>query len=251
MTRKSSRRVGRIGRSIWQKIRLRANILKPADMAGRIPDSGEEENLPRYAGPLAVLSNMEEKKIRNGWWCACAFLAVCLHAAPAAYALLAPHYGLPDVLEVNLETMNLFRDRVFREESGAQSAAPMELHPVQVRMQTQIPKDVLPSPEARTAKPEAEENLERIRIVQDAINRLWAKAAPEQPGYALVSLNILDNGGIGEFVVQRISDDAAFRTFLLSFLTTLKASYGNQAGPGESFWLECEFKVTPTERRKS
>lgn len=199
---------------------------------------------------FGVLSCMEEKKVRAGWWCVCIFLAVFLHAVLVALMLLGPRYGLPDVLEIHLEAMSSFRDRVFREtDADAQDSPPppVELQPVQ--MQAQIPKEVRPAPETRLARPDVPDNLARTRIVQKAIARLWENATPEQAGYALVSLNVRADGSIGEFVVNRFSGDETFRAFLFSFLATLKASYSNQAGPGESFWLECEFKVTPMERK--
>lgn len=246
MVRKSSRKNER---RIRKKSALRPDVPKRAvtEQLGAAEEPDASRRTVRK--PLGVLSCMAEKKVRRGWRCVCAVLAVLLHAAPVALALFGPSVGLPNVLEVNLDAMNLFRERVFREANASQAQnPPLELQPVQV--QAQVPTtDIRPTPETRMAGPQPEEQLLRTRIVQKAIARLWENASPEQAGYALVSLNILDDGSIGEFVVNRFSGDESFRTFLFSFLTTLKASYGNQAGPGEAFWLECEFKVASMERK--
>lgn len=247
MSRKASKKAERKARQAQPNAQAptrQDNLIRQIAAADE-QDTFIQRDHPKHFGALTC---MEEKKVRNGWWCACILLAVFLHAVPVALVLLGPRYGLPNVLEINLEAMNLFRDRVFRERNETQgSAPPVELQPVQI--QAQIPKEVRPAPETRLARPDPEENLVRTRIVQKAIASLWENASPEQAGYALVSLNVLDDGSIGEFVVNRFSGDETFRAFLFSFLATLKASYGNQAGPGESFWLECEFKVTPMERK--
>lgn len=249
MNRKASRKTERKARKKSQPT-AQAHTPQQESLSRQIALAAAEDTFTQRSSPkqFGALSCMEEKKVRDGWWCACILLAAFLHAVPVAFVLLGPRYGLPNVLELNLETMNLFRDRVFRETTDTQGSTPsVELQPVQI--QAQIPKEVRPAPETRLARPEAEENLVRTRIVQKAIARLWENAAPEQAGYALVSLNVRDDGSIGEFVVNRFSGDETFRAFLFSFLATLKASYSNQAGPGESFWLECEFKVTPMERK--
>ena len=52
-----------------------------------------------------------------------------------------------------------------------------------------------------------------------------------------------------EFVVNNVSGDQDFQAFLLSFLSTLKSTYGNAAGPGEAMWIECEFVIQPLARK--
>ncbi|HCU69849.1 MAG TPA: hypothetical protein DGF30_11685, partial [Desulfomicrobium sp.] len=59
------------------------------------------------------------------------------------------------------------------------------------------------------------------------------------------SLNIREDGSIGEFVLNRISGGEEFQAFLLSFLSTLKATTGALGGAGEPLWIECEFVIQP------
>lgn len=174
------------------------------------------------------------------------FLSLCLHVGPAWFLLFGPQYGLPSVLELNLEAINFYRERIFRnpQPHGATSPGSMPLH-VSVSMRA------MPDTRKRVATPRREEDLVRARSVQKAIRSLWESMTVEQAGYALVSLNILEDGRIGEYVINRITGGEEFQTFLLSFLTTLKDSNGNLAGPGEPLWLECEFVVQPKVRKKS
>ena len=94
-----------------------------------------------------------------------------------------------------------------------------------------------------------EEDLVRARAVQRAIRGLWRDMSPERTGYALVSLKIMEDGSIGESVVNRVSGDAEFQSFLLSFLAELKSVYGNSGGPGGELWIECEFVIQPMARK--
>lgn len=174
--------------------------------------------------------------------CVSILLAVCVHVGPVWFILFGPVYGLPNVLEVNLEALNLYRDRVFREMAARRAAAgvtPMQLN-VAVAMQP------MEAPGKRISKPHSEQEMERIRAVQRFIMGQWKSLIPGQPGSSLVSLSILEDGSIGEFVVHRVSGSEQFQSFLLSFLNTLKSTYANQAGPGERIWIECEFAVSPS-----
>lgn len=172
-------------------------------------------------------------------------LALCLHVVPAWFVLFGPLYGLPDVLEINLDTINLYRERIFRDAAAARSVESESLPSLHVS----VSLPARPESTKRVSKPRREEDLLRARSVQRAIRFLWEGMSPERPGYALVSLNILEDGSIGESVVNRISGDEEFQSFLLSFLSALKVSYGNMGGPGEALWIECEFVVQPRARK--
>ena len=173
-------------------------------------------------------------------------LALCLHAIPAWFVLYGPLYGLPSVLELNLDTINMYRERIFREQAAQRASAQdvLPLHvSVNLRSQPEIGK--------RVSKPRSEADLRRARDVQRAIRGLWERMSSDSTGYALVSLSIMENGRIGEFVVNRVSGDEQFQAFLLSFLSTLKSSYGGFADPGEPLWIECEFVIQPLASKRA
>jgi hypothetical protein len=172
------------------------------------------------------------------------FLALCLHVIPVWFIIFGPLYGLPSVLELNLETINMYRERIFREQQ-AQSVARLDSMPLHISVDVQARPDT----RQRVSKPRREADLTRARAVQRAIRSLWEGMSPDNTGYALVSLSILEDGRIGEFVVNRVSGDHDFQAFLLSFLATLKSTYGNAAGPGEAMWIECEFVIQPLARK--
>lgn len=182
---------------------------------------------------------------RTGRAIASFLLALCLHVVPAWLVLFGPLYGLPDVLEINLDTINLYRERIFRDAAATRLAESESLPSLHVS----VSLPARPESTKRVSKPRREEDLLRARSVQRAIRFLWEGMSPEQPGYALVSLNILEDGSIGESVVNRISGDEEFQAFLLSFLSALKVSYGNMGGPGDALWIECEFVVQPRARK--
>jgi hypothetical protein len=182
---------------------------------------------------------------RTGRAIASFLLALCLHVVPAWLVLFGPLYGLPDVLEINLDTINLYRERILRDTAAARLAESESLPLLHVS----ISMPARPESAKRVSKPRSEEDLIRARSVQRAIRFLWEGMSPERPGYALVSLNILEDGSIGESVVNRISGDEEFQSFLLSFLSALKVSYGNMAGSGDALWIECEFVVQPRARK--
>jgi hypothetical protein len=163
---------------------------------------------------------------------------------PGLARFFGPLYGLPNVLEINLDTINLYRERIFKDTAPARLG---ESESLPLRISVSLP----PRPEStkRVSKPRREEDLVRARSVQRAIRFLWEGMSPERPGYALVSLNILEDGSIGESVVNRISGDEVFQTFLLSFLSALKVSYGKMGGSGDALWIECEFVVQPRARK--
>jgi hypothetical protein len=182
-----------------------------------------------------------QRKDPRIWWAAASVaLALCLHAVPVCYLLFGHLYGLPNVLELDIESINWYRQRIFREQPPVPSAqfAPVPLH-ISVSMQAR------PDSRKRVSGPRSEEELIRARAVQHAISRLWEGMSPERPGYALVSLNIREDGSLGEFVLNRISGGEDFQAFLLSFLSTLKATSGRLGGPGESLWIECECVIQP------
>jgi len=172
------------------------------------------------------------------------FLALCLHAVPVCFALFGPLYGLPSILELNLDSINMYRERILRqrEADSPSASSPVPLH---ISVDVQARSDS----RKRVSKPRSEEDLTRARSVQRAIRSMWENTSPDSTGYALVSLSILEDGRIGEFVVNRVSGDEDFQAFLLSFLFTLKSSYGNFAGPGEALWIECEFVIQPLARK--
>lgn len=174
------------------------------------------------------------------------FLALCLHAIPVGYVFFGPLYGLPSVLEINLERINLYRERIFRQR---EAVSPSSASPAP--MQISVDVQVRPDSRKRVSKPRSEEDLTRARAVQRAIRSMWENASPDSTGYALVSLSILEDGRIGEFVVNRVSGDEDFQAFLISFLSTLQSSYGNFAGPGEALWIECEFVIQPLARKRT
>ncbi len=182
------------------------------------------------------------KAPRFGWAVTSVLLAFCLHAGPAWYLLFGHLYGLPSVLELDIEAINWYRQRIFREQPPDSSAQPAPVPPLHVSVSMQA----LPESGKRVSGPRSEEELVRARAVQRAIRSLWEGMTPERPGYALVSLNIREDGSIGEFVLNRISGGEEFQSFLLSFLATLKATTGRLGGPGEALWIECEFVIQPT-----
>lgn len=171
-------------------------------------------------------------------------LSLCLHAGPAWFLIFGPSHGLPNVLELNLDAINLYRQRIFREQQHVPPATQV-VPPLHVSVAVQ------PRPESgqRVSGPRREEELIRARAVQRAIRAQWEMFSPERPGYALVTLNIRENGGIGDFMINKVTGDEEFQTFLLDFLATLRQSQGNMAGPGETLWIECEFVVQPKTKR--
>jgi len=181
---------------------------------------------------------------RLGWATVSFLLALCLHVGPAWFFLFGPLYGLPSVIELDLDTINWYRQRIFRE-LPAQAPEQQAVTPLHVS----VAMKALPDVRKRVSGPRKEEELVRARAVQRAIRTLWEGMSPETAGYALVSLNIMEDGSIGEFVLNRVSGSQEFQTFLLSFLTTLKQTYGNLAGPGEALWIECEFVIQPVARK--
>jgi hypothetical protein len=186
------------------------------------------------------MDNRPQRKGQRAWWAASVILALCLHAVPVCYLLFGHLYGLPNVLELDLESINLYRQRIFREPEPVSEvrATPVPLH-ISVSMQAR------PDSGKRVSGPRSEEELQRARAVQRAIGSLWESMSPDRPGYALVSLNIREDGSLGEFVLNRISGGDDFQAFLLSFLSRLKGSAGHLGGPGESLWIECEFLIQP------
>lgn len=172
------------------------------------------------------------------------FLSLCLHVIPVWFVFFGPLYGLPSVLELNLETINMYRERIFREQQ-AQSVSRLDSASLYISVDVQARPDT----RQRVSKPRSEADLKRARAVQRAIRFLWESMYADSTGYALVSLSILEDGRIGEFVVNRVSGDQDFQAFLLSFLSTLKSTYGNAAGPGEALWIECEFVIQPLARK--
>jgi hypothetical protein len=169
-------------------------------------------------------------------------LALCLHAGPAWYLFYGHLYGLPSVLELNIEAINWYRQRIFRERPPDAVVQAVPLPPLNIAVSLQVRPDI----GKRVSGPRSESELVRARAVQRAIRNLWESMSSQQPGYALVSLNIRQDGSIGEFVLNRISGGEEFQSFLLSFLTTLKATSGSLGGPGEPLWIECEFVIQPT-----
>lgn len=167
-------------------------------------------------------------------------LSFLLHSGPLCLFLFGPLYGLPNVLELDLASINFYRDRVFRH---LQQQPESVIVPPALQVAVTIPAQ--PDIGKRVSKPRKEEDLVRARAVQNAIQTLWEKMPAGHAGYALVSLNLRDDGSIGEYAVNRVTGGKEFESFLLKFLAYLQASYGNQAGPGDPLWIECEFVVKP------
>jgi hypothetical protein len=187
-----------------------------------------------------TMADNEAQASRIGRITVSLLLSLCLHAGPAWFLIFGPSYGLPSVLELNLEAMNFYRDRIFRDKPSANRVIPaaIPLH-MSVSMQAR------PDTRKRVSGPRREEELVRARAVQRVIRSLWESFSPERPGYALVTLNIRADGGIGDFAVNRVAGDEEFQAFLLDFLSTLQHSQGGLAGPGEILWIECEFVIQP------
>ncbi len=186
---------------------------------------------------------MTERRVttfRLSWATVSVLLALCLHIGPLWFLLFGPLYGLPSVLELDLEIINFYRDRVFRE-SGVEPGMARPPEPLHVSVSVQIN----PEMGQRVSKPRTAEELARVRHVQRAIRSLWSSMSPAHTGYALVSMHIQGDGSIGEFVMNRISGDEEFQTFLLTFLETLKNTPEHHVESGEPMWIECEFVVNP------
>ncbi|KAF5057646.1 hypothetical protein DSECCO2_354720 [anaerobic digester metagenome] len=183
----------------------------------------------------------ERKAPRLGWAVTSVLLALCLHAGPAWYLFFGHLYGLPSVLELNIDAINWYRQRIFRERPPDGSVQSSAVPPLNITVSMQARPDT----GKRVSGPRSESELVRARAVQRAIKILWESMSPERPGYALVSLNIREDGSIGEFVLNRISGGEEFQAFLLSFLSTLKATTGSLGGAGEPLWIECEFVIQP------
>ena len=181
------------------------------------------------------------KAPRLGWAATSVLLALCLHAVPAWYMFFGHLYGLPSVLELNIDAINWYRQRIFRERPPDASVAPAQVPPLNISVSMQARPDT----RKRVSGPRSEAELARARAVQRAIRNLWESMSPDRPGYALISLNIREDGSIGEFVLNRISGGEDFQAFLLSFLNTLKSTSGSLGGPGEPLWIECEFVIQP------
>lgn len=177
---------------------------------------------------------------RASWALACLLLSVALHVAPVWFILFGPVYDASDPLEIDLRALNSFRERVFRELGAARQAPPPP--PMSLSVMTKTPLEQ----KLRLAAPREEEDLNRARIIQQAIRALWERMYCSEAGYAVVRLNVLEDGRIGGYAVTRLNGNAEFQAFLSSFLTTFQASYGDQAGPGQSMNLECEFVVKPS-----
>ena len=191
------------------------------------------------------MDGTDRKGPRLGWAVTSVLLALCLHAGPAWYLLYGHLYGLPNVLELDIEAINWYRQRIFREQAPDAPVPQVAVPPLHISVSMQA----RPESGERVSAPRSEEELARARAVQRAIRTLWEGMSPERPGYALVSLNIREDGSIGEFVLNRISGGEDFQAFLLSFLTTLKATTGRLGGPGEPLWIECEFVIQPRKGR--
>lgn len=187
------------------------------------------------------MDGTERKAPRFGWAMTSVLLALCLHAGPAWYLFFGHLYGLPSVLELDIEAINWYRQRIFREQASEAQVPQAVVPPLHISVSMQA----RPESAERVAGPRSEAELLRARAVQRAIRNLWEGMTPERPGYALVSLNIREDGSIGEFVLNRVSGGEDFQAFLLSFLSTLKATTGRLGGPGEALWIECEFVIQP------
>jgi hypothetical protein len=185
------------------------------------------------------------KRTRWSRWLISFALAVCLHAAPAWFVIYGHLYGLPNVLEIDLEKSALYRDRVFREMERMR-AAQKAFSSLQVSSVVTVAQL---APLKKVSSPRSEDDTERVRAVQRAIRELWDGTGARRPGYALVSMNVLESGYIGDCVINRVAGDEEFKTFLVAFLNALKGSSAALTGPGEALWIECEFVVQPMARK--
>lgn len=178
---------------------------------------------------------------RPRWTLLCFSLSLVLHAAPVWFILFGPVYDPVKPLEIDLNAFNSYRERVFRE-LGGKPRREDPLPPMQLAVMVQAP----PERKVRLAAPLQDDDLARARVIQGAMRGLWERMYCAEAGYAVVRLNVLEDGRIGGYAVTRLNGNAEFQAFLASFLTTFQASYAGQAGPGRMMNLECEFVVKPT-----
>lgn len=176
-------------------------------------------------------------------------LSFVVHLGPVCFFFFGPVYGLPQILELDLETINFYRQRVFRHAQNNTSAQQALVIPPPLSLRVTIPSQ--PEHGERVSMPRQEEDLHRARVVQKAIQNLWEKMPARQTGSAIVSLNLRSDGSLGDYAVHHLSGGEEFQTFLFDFLSALKASYGHQAGPGEPLWIECEFLVKSLPNKNS
>ncbi len=169
-------------------------------------------------------------------------LAIVLHIVPIWFLLFGPVYDMPDVFEVDLVDMQMFRERVYRDIQNRKARPPLEMMPVEIAVS--IPA----RPEVRTkaATPRKEDELLRARAIQRTIRTLWDSMAPTEIGGALVSLNVEPDGRISEYVINRVQGNKEFQQFLATFLTALKSSVVNHGEGSGALWIECEFVIKPT-----
>lgn len=180
---------------------------------------------------------------RPAWVLVSVVLALALHGVPLGYSLVASRLGLPSLMELDLDTVNSYRERIIREMAARRAAQARAVFPLSIPSVSV--RSVPDTMARRISRPHSEAEITRIRAVQHFIMHQWQLSAPDQPGTSLVSLSLLEDGSIGEFVVHRVRGNVQFQQYLLNFLNTLKSSYANQAGPGERMWIECEFAVSP------
>ncbi len=175
---------------------------------------------------------------RASWALLSVLVSLALHVVPVWFILFGPVHDHIDPLELDLKAFNSYRDRVFREANRA-TRKEEPLPPMQLAITAQAPLER----KVRLAAPRQEDDLNRARVIQKAIRGLWERMYCSEAGYAVVRLNVLEDGRIGGYAVTRLTGNAEFQAFLASFLTTLQASYADQAGPGRMMNLECEFVV--------
>ncbi len=178
--------------------------------------------------------------LRAKWTLLCFLLSLILHVAPAWFILFGPVYDPPKPLEIDLSAFNSYRERVFRE-LGRKAHREDPLPPMQIAVMAQT----RPERKLRLATPLQDDDVSRARVIQGAIRGLWDRMYCAEAGYAVVRLDVLEDGRIGGYAVTRLNGTAEFQAFLASFLTTFQASYAGQAGPGRIMNLECEFVVKP------
>ncbi|MFO7816445.1 MAG: hypothetical protein R6V39_02020 [Desulfovibrionales bacterium] len=83
----------------------------------------------------------------------------------------------------------------------------------------------------------------RLRGYKKGVMRVWRKAAPAAPGFAVVVFKTGGNGCLTDYYVRQMSGGTDFRLFLREFMRELMGIRLVDSALGSSDWFECEFRV--------
>ena len=178
------------------------------------------------------------------WTFVCFSVSLALHIAPVWFILFGPVYDAPKSIEIDLQALQLYRERIFRELTRQNQDLPLQPPPPPI--QISMVSRAVPAEKLRLSSDLGEEDLKRARIVQTAMNTLWSQMYCTKSGRAVVRIDILQDGHIGTCAVISLQGNTEFQAFLATFLSVFQASYAGQAGPGQVLRLECEFVVKPS-----